>query len=588
MKRLFQHFTYMFLAAMLLVSGACNKDLLNKKPLNDYRDEDVWKDPALVVAYVNNLYLQMRHGFNEVMISSISDESRFIHNYETQTVVTEALSPDALGAIGTQFGEWEKHYRAIRNCNIFFEMVDKVPFTDQAQKDRLTGEVHFMRAYFYHMLVKFWGGVPLVKQPFSLEDRAAMLIPRASFKECVDFIVEDCDKAISILPVRHEQPGRATKYAAHALKSRILLFAASPLFTDPIEKQPFTWYEGVSAEDRYKKALAAAQAIIDSNVFTLYKPTSNPVDNYTRVFLDKDNSEIIYSRYFNRQFQGTSHDKFNGPNGYHNWGGNVPLENFVSGYQMNDGTPFSWANTAHAAKPYVNRDPRFYATILYHGAKWKKRPSDAIALDPVGEIQTARWEKKNDQGVVSVVNGLDTRSSAIENWNGTYTGYYLRKFMDINLDAQFFLGDQAWPWFRYAEILLNAAEAHIELGEYDKARPLINQIRTRAGMPALDNSVTGDALRQAYRYERRYELAFEEHRYHDVRRWKIGETAFSGPANAIDIMGKLNPDNTLTWTYKVVNSGQDRVFSEKHYLAPIMATEIRRNKDVLQNPKYPK
>lgn len=586
MKRTMQQLTHIMLAAMMLLSVACNKDILNKKPLNDYRDEDVWKDPALVSAYVNNLYLQMRHGYNEVMLSSISDESRFIHNYGTQTSVTDALSPDDLGATNAQFGEWEKHYRAIRNCNIFLEMVDQVPFKDAAQKDRLTGEVHYLRAYFYHMLVKFWGGVPLVTKPFSLENRDEMLIARASFEECVNLIVADCDKAAGILPPKHEQPGRATKYAALALKSRMLLYAASTLFNNPSEPRAELGYLTKDSVARWTKALQAAEALITINVFSIYKPTSNAVDNYTRVFLDKDNPEIIFSRYFNRQFQGTSHDKFNGPNGYHNWGGNVPLENFVTGYQMSDGTPFSWANPTHASKPYENRDPRFYATILYNGAKWKKRPSDAIALDPIGEIQTARFERKNAQGAIVTMSGLDTRSSSIENWNGTYSGYYLRKFMDINLDAQFFLGDQPWAWFRYAEILLNAAEAAIQTGNEDKARGYINQVRTRAGMPAITNATTGQALIDVYRYERRYELAYEEHRYHDARRWKIAETAFTGPANAIDVFGKLNPDNTTTWTYKVVNSGQDRVFSEKHYLAPIMSAERRRNDKITQNPKY--
>ncbi len=158
--------------------------------------------------------------------------------------------------------------------------------------------------------------------------------------------------------------------------------------------------------------------------------------------------------------------------------------------------------------------------------------------------------------------------------------------MDLTLDAQFFRGDQAWPWFRYSEVLLNAAEAMIALNESDGARTYINEIRTRGGMPAIPNSVTGTALRDLLRYERRYELAFEEHRYYDARRWVIAESAFTGPANAIEIFGKLNPDNTLTWTYKVVNSGQDRLFTRKHYLIPIMAAEIRRNDKMKQNPGY--
>ncbi len=577
------------LLLVAICAAACNKDLLEKRPQTEFMEEDVWRDPNLVQAYVNDLYTKMRHGFNEVMLGSMTDEARFIHNYGTTTSVTEAMSPEDLGALNL-FGEWDKHYKAIRNCNIFFEMVGTAKDLKDDQRQRLRGEVHFLRAYFYHMLVKYWGGVPLVTQIFKLTDGQNMLIPRNSFEECVQYIVNECDSAIKLLPEVHDRDnkGRANKFAAMALKSRILLYAASDLFNQAGNTKPEWGYVQVGKAERdarWSKAKAAANDLIQTKAFALYKPGNSPSENYTRIFLDKDNSEIIFCKYFNKQQLGTSHDLYNGPNGYHNWGGNVPLENFVEGYQMADGTEFSWSNPAHAAKPYENRDPRFYATILYNGAKWKKRPSDAIGLDPVGVIQTGKYERKNG-GSIEVLNGLDTRQGPIENWNGSYTGYYLRKFMDINLDAQFFRGDQAWPFFRYAEILLNYAEATMELGNDAEARGIINEIRTRGGMPALDAGIAGDALKKMYRYERRYELAFEEHRYFDARRWLIAETVFSGPAKAIEIYGKLNPD-TLLYTYKVLTTGvQERKFTKKHYLLPIMAEEIRRNSKMTPNPGY--
>ncbi|WP_343304901.1 RagB/SusD family nutrient uptake outer membrane protein [Chitinophaga niabensis] len=572
---------------LIALATACNKDLLEKKPLTEYMEDAVWKDPNLVQAYVNDLYPKMRHGFNEVMLSSMTDESRFIHNYGATTSVTEAMSPEDLGALNL-FGEWDKHYKAIRTCNIFFEMVGKTPFKSEAQRTRLKGEVHFMRAYFYHMLIKYWGGVPLVTQIFKLTDGEAMLLTRNSFDECVKYVVAECDSAIAVLPETHDRDnkGRATKFAAMALKSRILLYAASDLFNKPGNTRPELGYVGGDRAARWQLAKDAANALILTAKFSIYKPTGSAVENYTRVFLDKDNPEIIFCKYFNKQQLGTSHDLYNGPNGYHNWGGNVPLENFVEGYQMADGTDFNWSNPAMAAKPYVGRDPRFYATILYNGAPWKKRPTDAVANDPVGVIQTARYERKRADGSIEVVNGLDTRQSPVENWNGTYTGYYIRKFMDINLDAQFFRGDQSWPFFRYAEIKLNFAEACLGLNQEAPARDAINEIRTRGGMPALDPSVSGDALLKMYRYERRYELAYEEHRYFDARRWLIAETVFSGPAKAIEIYGKLNPD-TLLYNYNVLTNGVEiRKFSEKHYFLPIMAEEIRRNSKMVQNPKY--
>ncbi|WP_295126332.1 RagB/SusD family nutrient uptake outer membrane protein [uncultured Chitinophaga sp.] len=580
-----------FLPFLLLIGmAACNKDFLEKKPLDAYSDLDVWNDPNLVQSFVNDMYNQMRHGYNEVMLSSMTDESRFIHNYGTTQSVSGAMSPDDLGALNL-FGEWNKHYSAIRNTNLFFEKIAAVPFKDEALRTRLRGEAHFMRAYFYHMLVKYWGGVPLITKTFGLKDKD-MLLPRNSFEECVKFISDECDSAITLLPAVQSgaNKGRATKYAAMALKSRILLYAASDLFNRPAPADPSYGYVGGDRVARWTLARNAAKAIIDSNKFDIYKPSADPVENYTRVFMDKDNIEAIFVKYFNRELLGTDHDKYNGPNGYHNWGGNVPLENFVEGYQMADGTPFSWTNPTMAAQPYVGRDPRFYATILYDGAPWKKRATDGIDFDPIGKVQTGRYEIWNAaKNAMELRNGLDTRQSSLENWNGTYTGYYIRKFMDINLDAQFFRGDKPWQFFRYAEIVLNYAEACIALGLEDEARTYINKVRTRAGMPALTAATTGQALVDQYRYERRYELAYEEHRYFDARRWLIATTVFTGPAKAIDIYAKLNPDRvTQTFIYTVLSADvQQRSFLDRHYLLPIPSDEMRRDNLLKQNPGYP-
>lgn len=577
------------LAVLLTGAAACNKDFLEKKPLDAYSDLDVWNDPALVQAFVNDMYNQLRHGYNEVMLSSMTDESRFIHNYGTTQSVSGAMSPDDLGALNL-FGEWNKYYTAIRNTNLFFEKIAGVPFKDEAVRVRLRGEAHFMRAFFYHTLVKYWGGVPLITKTFGLKD-PDMLVARNSFEECVKFIADECDSAISLLPAVQEgsNRGRATKYAAMALKSRILLYAASDLFNRAGNSEAAFGYVGGDRTARWTLARNAAKAIIDSAKFDIYKPTADPVENLTRVFMDKDNIETIWVKYFSKELLGTDHDKYNGPNGYHNWGGNVPLENFVEGYQMADGTPFSWSNPAMAAKPYVGRDPRFYATILYDGAKWKKRPTDGQDIDPVGVIQTGRYEVWNAaKNAVEVKNGLDTRQGIIENWNGTYTGYYLRKFMDISLDAQFFRGDKPWQFFRYAEIVLNYAEACIALGQEEEARTYINKVRTRAGMPALTAATAGQALVDMYRYERRYELAYEEHRYFDARRWLIATTVFTGPAKAIEIYAKLNPDHvTQTYQYKVLSTDVEmRKFLDKQYLLPIPSDEKRRDDLLKQNPGY--
>jgi hypothetical protein len=567
-----------------VVAAGCNKDFLEKKPLTEYEEADVWKDVGLVQAFVNDLYVQMRPGFNEVMLSSMSDESRFIHDYNTSRVVQGNASADDLGAIG-DFARWDAHYKAIRNCNMFLEKVGAVPFTDESVRTRMTGEVHFMRAWYYHLLVKYFGGVPLITKTFKVkgDEQEILSIKRAPFADCIKFISDECDSAAQQLPVVYDgvaNKGRVTKGAALALKSRILLFAASDLFNNSKVPNELMGYTSGSQTDRYQQAMDAAAAVMGMNIYSLYQPTSNPTDNYSRVFLDKENPELIFVKQYDKALLGTSVDLYNGPNGYHNWGGNVPLENFVSGYQMKDGSAFSWSNPDQVKSPYANRDPRFYATILYDGAKWKPRPSDGAKIDPVGIIQTGKYEATNGKDSVW---GLDTRNSTIENWNGTFSGYYIRKFMDKNLDAQFFRGDQNWIYFRYAEILLNYAEAAIGAKQEGPGRDKLNLVRQRAGMPAT--SASGDALKAILRYERRYELAFEEHRYFDARRWiDEAQTAFNVNAKGIEVLGSQISGHPFTYRPFSI---QDRKFvKEKNYLLPIPANEIRKNANLQQQKDY--
>lgn len=187
---------------------------------------------------------------------------------------------------------------------------------------------------------------------------------------------------------------------------------------------------------------------------------------------------------------------------------------------------------------------------------------------------------------MELVWGVDTRFSPIENWNASSTGYYTRKFLDKNVDAQFFRGDQPWIMFRYAEVILNYVEACLELDEEPEARLYLNQVRQRAGMPEVLSSVSGQALEDLYRYERRYELAFEGHRYFDIRRWLIAEQVMNAPANGIDIVAKLNADKTShTYQYKVIQVAP-RAFQAKGYFSPIPVSEIQKNAKLEQNPNY--
>jgi starch-binding outer membrane protein, SusD/RagB family len=582
------------LLTLVLFAGttSCEEDFLERKPLDAISDADVWNDPALVEAFVNDLYGRIWDPFTDswkVMHTAVTDEGMYLRDKGTDVVVKGTLTPENMGTL-TQFGQWTNYYTGIRNCNIFLERIDQVPFKDEEWKKRLTGEIRFLRAYYYFNLVSHFGGVPLIQETFKLDDGEALFVSRTSFAECVDAIVEDCDQAIALLPASQngENRGRATRYAAMALKSRLLLYAASDLFNKPGNTNALVGYTAGDQQQRWQAAKAAAKAILDNpGPHKLYAPTDSAAENYSRVFLDNHNPEILFAKLHNKQLKGTQVDLWNGPNGYHNWGGNLPIENFVSGYQLADGTPFSWSNPAHAAQPYANRDPRFYASILYNGATWRKRPADAAATEPLGIIQTGSYEVWNAaKNKAELVWGVDTRFSPIENWNASTTGYYTRKFLDKNVDAQFFRGDQPWIMFRYAEVLLNYAEACLELGEESEARTSLNQVRTRAGMPEVPASLSGQALVDLYRYERKYELAFEGHRYFDIRRWLIAEQVMNTPAMGIDIVAKLNADKTThTYQYKQVQVGP-RAFNAKGYFSPIPVSEIQKNAKLEQNPNY--
>lgn len=578
--------------AMVLYTSSCNTDYLNVSPEDRFGNEAVWQDPSLVQAFVNEMYRGLNHGMRELMLGSLVDESQFIHNYGSAQVVQSNLTPADVGSFSRgDFDEfnWEQLYGRIRQVNLFLERIEDVPFTEEAlsQKDRLKGEVHFLNAYFYHNLVRLYGGVPLVTKAYGLRDDFA--ISRSSLDECIDYIVSEADLAASLLPTGYADDaanlGRATKGAALALKSRMLLYAASELYNNS------SWAGGFSNPDliatsgdrtaKWQAAKDAAKAVMDLGLYSLQQ-TGDPVKDYTDLFLLKDSKEAIFSRYFikSRGWEdGALPGLANGPNGYHNWGGNTPIQELVDDYEMTDGTKFSWSNPTHAAAPYANRDPRFQASILYDQALWRPRPSDVKDIDPVGKVIIRSVETAS--GVYTP--GLDTRDGPIEDWNGGYSGYYLRKFIDPSVVHEYAAagGNQEAPWhfFRYGEILLNYAEACIGLGQEAEAKTTLNLLRARAGMPDITES--GAALVQKYQNERRVELAFEQHRYFDIRRWMIAPTAMGRNANGIVITQPLAGPVTY-----VRNKVQDRAWSDKMYWLPISQDERNRNSELVQNPLY--
>jgi hypothetical protein len=607
------------LLAVFVLLTACNDDFLDTQPLDKISSSATWSDGTLSEAFVFSVYSYLGYGgFEEQMQAVITDEAFFTHAGRNINTFNEGSeSPSNIAWTSSTYA-WSNMYSAIRQANVALANLPEATFDDQNLKDKLMGEAHFLRAYYYHQLLRFYGGVPIIDTPYTLEDELS--IARNTFAETVDFIVAELDKSASLLNGKDMAEGRASRIAAMALKSRVLLYAASDLHES--SKAPSGYGTDLHAysggqQARWQAAQQAAKAVLDitSGYKTdLTEPVSHEEGKANAVAISMGgksavadagaSSELIFVRTLSSKYTpednwplgGTHFGVNNGPNGYHNWSGNPPIQQMVDDYEMMDGSSFDWDNTNHKADPYANRDPRFYAQVLYDGAPWKPRPSDVVAIDPYDEIQTGYY----DDGNGGLINGVDTRESPIENWNGSRTRYNLRKWIDPDPAIKENLTSHQvipWPFIRYAEVVLNYVEASINLGQEDEARNWMNKTRFRVGMPAVTES--GPALLAKYINERRIELAFEEHRYHDARRWLIAPGTLGRGIEKINVTATLKPGKSphvpyrhdkavYDYTYEVQNetSIENRTWKDKMYYRPISRDEINKNELLVQNPGY--
>jgi hypothetical protein len=625
MKPIYKN-TYLYALALLAtVTLSCKKDFLAVEPPNQISAELVWQDPALAQGFVTEIYNGLGvGGFNEQMLSSLSDESLFTHpNRGIDLINAGTINPTTLGWVDDTYG-YNPMYNRIRSCNLVIERLDggENGIADQATKDKLLGQAYFLRGYYYQQLLRYYGSVPLISKSYGLNDDFA--VKRATYAECVDFILADCDKAIGYLTGKTMEKGRTSALAAMALKSRVLLYAASDLHDIPTAKSrssvisgyanpEFLGYVSGDRAERWRAAQAAAKAVIDAGAgykLNLTAPVSAAEGraNYKSIAMGGGSkapgidasaaSELIFARYFIDRSD-MRYGRANGPNGYHNWAGNTPVGLLVDDYEMADGSPFSWTNPAQKAAPYQNRDPRFYATILYDGADWKPRNLVSGNVDPANQIQTGEYDLQEGSSVITF-KGLDTRGSSIENWNGSWTGYYTQKFIDPDPNIVEASNPQfvPWPFFRYTEAVFNYVEASIELGQTSEALLWLNRIRFRSGMPAV-TATTAAALREVYRHERRIEMVYEEQRYHDARRWMIAPETLGRKATYVKITGKFKPGKTLsapyrhdteiynyTYTPTIETAQENRKWEDKIYFRPFSRDEINRNNQLQQNPGY--
>ena len=580
---------YLCLCFVLLMTS-CNEDFLNVKPEGELSMAVFWKDKDLANTFINGIYNDQL-GFYKYSANVFCDDCQRRDGSSYLSFNKCLITPDNIPAWAME--NWANLFKTVRKCNTFLENIDQATFPT----DAMIGEVRFLRAWYYFNLTRLWGGVPIVSKTFQLTDD--FIVPRDSYADCIKFIVDDLDKAANLLPVVQpgDNDGRVTKGAALALKSRVLLYAASDLHNTTVfpgyTNPELIGYTDANRTVRWQAAKDAAKAVIDMNVYSLYKPNPAPTDsvakNYEELFITKKivQEDIWVKYYLPVTVSGTQNlNLLNAPNGYGGEGNNAPTGNLVDAFEMRDGTKFDWNNPAHAALPYNYREPRFYAYILYDGAKWTIRPAMSINLDPIGIVHSGYFQRwNNTTQAIYLEGGIDSRSSPFVPSNSSQTLYFTRKELDPKVPpSTTVFEDVTYRYIRYAEVLLNYAEACIELGQDAEARTYINMVRTRAGLPGVTES--GAALRTRYRNERRIELFYEGQRFDDVRRWVIGPAAY-GKTYKANVLYKLLPDKTTSTVPTIIHELlETRAWIDKAYFFPILRDEMNKNNKLIQNPGY--
>jgi hypothetical protein len=614
MKNLIKPFFLLLGSAVLITS--CNKDFLNTQPLDKAAAGPTWSDPALSESFVTNIYNVFHDGIlNQESMDCISDNC--LYNFGRADIMESNISPGSTGWVNNTY-EWGEMYLRIRAANVALENLSTAPF-DKAVVDRLKGETYFLRAHCYNQMLRYYGAVPIIKSSYALST-PDFSIARNTYDDCVKFIVSDLDSSALLLTGKTMAAGRATKEAAMALKARVLLYAASDLHDMPTAKTKSTLLAGYAHPEflgyvsgdrtaRWTAARDAAKAVIDLNKFGYQLDLTAPqakdaaITSYTNVYLSRagGEKETIFAKYYinaSTDDWGAWYVRNQGMNGYHGWTSTEPTQNLVDNYEMMDGSKFDWANSTEAAAPYENRDPRFYATVFYDGTKWKPRTTDGAAYDPYGELQFGTYET-GTAGSAKTYFGLDTRNSSLENWNGTRTGYSIRKFSNDDPAIVDMNQKQQVPsiQIRFTEVVFNYIEALIALGDETTAKTWLNKIRFRAGMPAITES--GAALVARYQNERNIEMVCEEQRFYDARRWMIAPQVLGQKVRVMIITGKLKAGKTVpvyrydktnydyTYTVQNIESGvENRKWDDKVYFPPIKLDEMNKNNKLIQNPGY--
>jgi len=502
------------------------------------------------------------------------------------------------------FSKWADFYKGIRLATYFLGRIDECTELTANEITSYKAEARFLRAYYYFALLRQYGPVVLLRDEIIPLDatEADLQLSRTPFDESVSWVVSELDAVTNDLPLNITDInfyGKPTKGAALAVKAKLLLYAASPLFNGNPDFSSFTNKDGTQlmsttqSSEKWKDAAAAAKAVIDLNNYTLYKKNDaqgnyDPYASYRDLFLDDWNSEVIWARYTNTYDKPTNFPRLCGPRQAGASNGIAATQQIVDAYFMANGklkdeegsgyveTGFSTTAGKYTSEQtynmYTNREPRFYVSISYNGSYWINPNTSK------GNFKIQYYNK-----------GLDGKTGS---YNYPQSGYCIRKFCDPNQnDLTEVYPKHHLTLFRLGEVYLDYIEA---LNEYEPGNPdilkYLNLIRERAGIPQYGAGV--DALpvplgqvevREKIHAERRVELAFESTRYFDTRRWKIAEETDGGPFWGMNMDAGTSLTDPAFYQRTIFET---RIFEKKHYLFPIPKLEIEKDPNLVQNPGW--
>ncbi|MDR1221805.1 MAG: RagB/SusD family nutrient uptake outer membrane protein [Tannerella sp.] len=584
-------------ASICLTLGSCIDDFLDRKPMDVISDRDVWGNESAIRAYLADMYDNVMvepHEWktaSEGFLSHYTDES--LRTY-TWGIPYNPTFPDAyLNDYTNNRVRWE--YNNVRTINEFIEKIPDATIA-QSEKDNYLAEAYFLRAFNYFVMVKRFGGVPLVReaQKYDGANIEDLKVPRSTEEDTWNFIAEDLDRAIAGLPETNasEDQFRATRYAAYALKSRAMLYAGSIARYGNVQLNGLVGIPSDRANQYFNLSLEASGAIINSGRYSLYdKDPNDRAANFQNLFLDRTlHEEAIFVKAYSAD-KGHSFDYYTSPESFKvSYGNNIgPTLELVEAFEYTDGRPGVLVTNDASGDPiyydqpediFEGKDPRFFATIMYPNNPWQGNNvvirRGIIGSDGV-KVPAAAFSDRFAEDPSYTLAGKD--GMPIQG-DGTRSGFLLKKYLDpVNLRLARDRSTTSFLVFRYGETLLNYAEAAMELGRPEDASSKVNEVRNRAGIQPK-TSVTMEDIR----HERQVELAFENLRLWDLIRWRtatrvMDNTVFSALLPWLDYgTGKYvyeKAPNTL-------NSA--KTFLERNYYQPIPG--VAQNDALVQNPGF--